>query len=227
MAAGFGAFGKMPSVGDFFRLNPPAGFVPVWDDWLQRSLLSGRSSLGADWDRYYMSAPIWRFSLSAGLAGTAAVIGVMMPSVDRVGRQFPLTLMAPATAPQAVPMLHFNAVQVFEDLENLALECLEDDMSPDHLNGRLAEIAPPPASGRARLSTSGAGLTLVGATGGASPPLVLATELLKGRYRQPSFWSSIVQDGHRLLVRDGLPDETTMPALFHLDAPIWRQHPEA
>jgi type VI secretion system protein ImpM len=35
MAAAFGAFGKMPSLGDFFRFGLPADFVSAWDDWLQ------------------------------------------------------------------------------------------------------------------------------------------------------------------------------------------------
>ncbi len=32
MSVGFGAFGKMPSVGDFFRIGVPPGFVASWDD---------------------------------------------------------------------------------------------------------------------------------------------------------------------------------------------------
>lgn len=82
---GFGAFGKIPSIGDFFRLDPPAGFVRVWDEWLQGLLLTGQGAHGPYWDGYYMTAPIWRFTLSPGLAGPEKVMGVLMPSVDRVG----------------------------------------------------------------------------------------------------------------------------------------------
>ena len=58
--AGFGAFGKMPSAGDFFRLNTPGGFVRVWDAWLQQVMLEGQGAYGPGFDAHYMSAPIWR-----------------------------------------------------------------------------------------------------------------------------------------------------------------------
>jgi type VI secretion system ImpM family protein len=103
MAGEFAAFGKIPALGDFFRLNPPPGFVPVWDSWLQAGLLAAHAQLGDRWDACYMSAPIWRFSLAAGLAGPAPLLGVMMPSVDRVGRQFPLTLVVPVPTTTRVP----------------------------------------------------------------------------------------------------------------------------
>ena len=33
MVSGFGAFGKIPSLGDFFRMGVAAGFVGVWLLW--------------------------------------------------------------------------------------------------------------------------------------------------------------------------------------------------
>ena len=51
-----------------------------------------------------MMAPIWRFALAPGVAGPLPMLGVMMPSVDRVGRQFPLTLAAPMA--EASPLRH-------------------------------------------------------------------------------------------------------------------------
>ena len=50
MAAGYGAFGKMPSVGDFFRIAAPPGFVEAWDPWVQQALLGGQQAFGAGWD---------------------------------------------------------------------------------------------------------------------------------------------------------------------------------
>ena len=76
----------MPALGDFFRLNLPQDFVAAWDIWLQQVMVSTRESFGAAWDARYLSAPIWQFSLAAGLCGAAPVIGVILPSVDRVGR---------------------------------------------------------------------------------------------------------------------------------------------
>ena len=109
MPDGVGAFGKMPSAGDFFRLNAPPGFVRAWDGWLQQAMLEGQRALGPAWDDAYMSAPIWRFTLTAGLAGPHKAQGVLMPSVDRVGRRFPLTLMRALDTPGPAPHDHFTA----------------------------------------------------------------------------------------------------------------------
>lgn len=222
MAEGFGAFGKMPSVGDFFRLNPPAGFVSVWDEWIQRAMLLAQSALGPDWDAHYMSAPIWRFSLSAGLAGPHKVMGVAMPSVDRVGRRFPLTLMAVVPAPGPAPLDHFCQEPLFERLEDLALDALEDGMTRDLLAQRLSEIPLPQSRPGARVRQSGAhSLTLRDAAGSVLPDL--AAGLLAERCRRPSLWSAVIDQSQRLLVCDGLPAGSDMQGLFHLDAPVWAE----
>ena len=142
---GFGAFGKMPSLGDFFRLRVAQDFVTAWDAWVQAALLASRQHLADRYDDCYMSAPIWRFVLPPGVAGSRGVMGVLMPSVDRVGRQFPLTLVGACSA--ASP-LHDLALQapVLDALEALALAALGDDMTRDSLSDALAAIHPlPPA----------------------------------------------------------------------------------
>lgn len=219
MAAGFGAFGKMPAVGDFFRLGAPPGFVAIWDDWIQRAMLAAQSAFGPNWDSRYMSAPIWRFSLSAGLAGPAKIVGVVMPSVDRVGRRFPLTLMAPV--PAAGPALrdHFGNEPLFEALENLALDTL-DDMSRDLLEQRLKDIPPADNRDAAGLCRAGGGLVLACA-GPAGPLPDLAAALLAERYANPSIWSATVRESHRLLVCEGLPEDKHMQALFDPEASLW------
>ena len=102
MEPGFGAFGKMPALGDFFRLNLPRDFVDAWDGWLQEELAGSRASLGEHWLDCYLVGPLWRFALGPGLCETRAYAGVMMPSVDRVGRYFPLTVATPL--PPSGPM---------------------------------------------------------------------------------------------------------------------------
>ena len=124
-------------------LGAPQGFVAAWDAWLQAAMLHAQSALGADWDAHYMSAPIWRFSLSPGLAGASRAMGVLMPSVDRVGRRFPLTLMAPLPATGRAAASHFAQKAIFSWLEDLALDSLEDDMTREALDARLDDVAPP------------------------------------------------------------------------------------
>lgn len=142
--AGFGAFGKMPALGDFFRIGLAPGFTDPWDAWLQSGLLALGSALGPDWQALYLSAPIWRFTLSAGVAGPQAAQGVLMPSVDRVGRQFPLTLAQLLPGTPEARQTHDAASGSFETLEDIALDTL-DGMGRDVLAQRLASLALPSA----------------------------------------------------------------------------------
>jgi type VI secretion system protein ImpM len=77
MGAGFGAYGKIPALGDFFRLNLSGDFVEPWDHWLQETLVASRMSLGAEWDGAYNQAPIWRFTLRRAREDLLAVSCVL------------------------------------------------------------------------------------------------------------------------------------------------------
>lgn len=72
----------------------PQGFVDAWDAWLQECLHVSRQQLGERWLDIYLTSPVWRFLLAEGVCGASAYAGVMLPSVDRVGRYFPLTIVA-------------------------------------------------------------------------------------------------------------------------------------
>lgn len=225
MAGGFGAFGKMPALGDFFRLEVAPGFVNVWDGWLQRAILAARDRLGEGWHDCYMSAPIWRFTLAPGLAGPNPALGVLMPSVDRVGRQFPLTLVATPQGDLNPVSAHFDAAPVFEALEDLALSAL-DDLPRDALAERLGQIAWQPGVDPARV-TLAPGRAVV-ATGGAGGPLpALAAGCLARDFRAPSVWSAEAEGGPRLMILEGLPDEAASVGLFDLTAAIWQRREAA
>jgi type VI secretion system protein ImpM len=86
-----GWFGKLPGMGDFAHRRLPESFRAVWDGWLQRGL-AGLRDRHADWTERYLEAPIWCFALGPRVAGARGWIGVLMPSVDGVGRYFPFTL---------------------------------------------------------------------------------------------------------------------------------------
>ena len=86
-----GWFGKLPGMGDFAHRRLPEAFRSVWDPWLQRGLARLRDR-HADWTSHYLEAPVWCFALGAQVVGERAWMGVLMPSVDGVGRYFPFTL---------------------------------------------------------------------------------------------------------------------------------------
>ncbi len=222
MAMGFGAFGKMPSVGDFFRIAVPPGFVGAWDNWIQQGMLEVQQALGAGWDAHYMSAPIWRFCLSPGLAGPQKVIGVLMPSIDRVGRRFPLTLMAPLQTPGPSQLDHFSEDALFVRLEDLALSALEDTMTREKLEADLAAISPPDMRPNTPLRSAGGSLVLTQAgPEGLLPDL--AAGLLAGRFKKPSLWSAVINEVPRLIICEGLPRGPDIHGLFNLSAAIWSE----
>lgn len=213
MTTGFGAFGKIPAMGDFLRLNLPAGFVQTWDSWMQHSMLSAQEALGAAWPDHYLSAPIWRFTLPAEQAGQAAMSGIVMASVDRVGRQYPLTLAAPHPAGQTA-MMHFANRPVFEQLETLALQVLEHDLDRDALAEALSGIHAQTVAETGPVGASYAG-PLPAET-------VLAAQSLAPRLGARGLWSTTMDGDSRMILCSSLPNPQEFLALFNLDAAIWR-----
>ncbi|MET3442218.1 type VI secretion system protein ImpM [Variovorax paradoxus] len=125
-----GWFGKLPGMGDFAHRRLPESFRSVWDQWLQRGLARLRDR-HADWTEHYLEAPIWCFALGPKVAGEGAWIGVLMPSVDGVGRYFPFTLAVQLDA-SVGEMLRGDALrsalQWWANGTQAALEGLEGDL---------------------------------------------------------------------------------------------------
>jgi type VI secretion system protein ImpM len=96
-----GWFGKIPALGDFVTRHLPPSFVQPWDEWLSAELSEARLLLADTWAETYQHAPTTCFSLSAGVVDERAWQGILVPSFDRVGRQFPLTV-ALSSAPRTV-----------------------------------------------------------------------------------------------------------------------------
>lgn len=137
----FGYYGKLPSQGDFIRHHADVAFVRSWDQWLQEGISASRAQLGAGWQTAYENAPIWRFCLGAGLCGPEPLIGVLMPSADRVGRCFPLTLFLRLKT--GVSALALDAEPLMTEMEEVALSALDPNRSKDKLNARIAILKSP------------------------------------------------------------------------------------
>ncbi|NBZ88834.1 type VI secretion system-associated protein TagF [Stagnihabitans tardus] len=207
LQSGWGAFGKMPALGDFFRLGVTADFVTAWDGWLQGMMLAGRQALGGAWDEAYLTAPIWRFALAPGVAGASGVAGVLMPSVDRVGRQFPLTLScAVASDPLAVLAADPG---VWDLAETLALDCLEDGMTREALEEGLARLYVPQPWGRAR----GEGGDVVAEGPGLAGALVALVPQVP---RQAAFLCQ-AKGPARLWLGPGLPGRAQAASFFAIE----------
>jgi type VI secretion system protein ImpM len=125
--ADVGFYGKLPSHGDFLRRNVSDAFVGVWDGWLQECIATSRAALGERWLDLYLTSPVWRFGCAAGACGPAPVIGIIVPSVDRVGRYFPLTIATALPSSADVVAAVTEAEAFFVGAERLAIETLAAD----------------------------------------------------------------------------------------------------
>ena len=124
-ASSIGFYGKLPCKGDFLQRRVPREFVEVWDAWVQSSLNESKRRLEDRWLEVYLTSPVWRFVLAAGLCGKDSYAGVLVPSVDRVGRYFPLTIVARWELPVCVLQTAFNQERWFDLAESLAREALD------------------------------------------------------------------------------------------------------
>lgn len=129
-----GFFGKLPTRGDFLRVDLPRSFVDPWDEWLQRVLEASRAALGEAWVPAWLEAPIWRFALTPGICGPNGVGGVLMPSVDSAGRYFPLTL-------AGIGLESGAGARFLATAEAAGLEAVTLGLEPDALAARLAACA--------------------------------------------------------------------------------------
>ena len=131
-----GWFGKIPNLGDFASRRLPEGFVRRWDRWLQSGLAQSRGDLGEAWLDAYLVAPILRFWLAPGTLGPGAWAGLLMPSVDRVGRHFPLTLAQPCESLAAA----LAAREWFAALDAAARQVLDMAFTLDDLEAQLLAL---------------------------------------------------------------------------------------
>jgi type VI secretion system protein ImpM len=120
-----GWYGKIPGTGDFIARRMPPSFSEAWDRWLQGAIAGSRDRLGGRWRDTFLSMPIWRFVLSPGLLTQNAWAGIMVPSVDAVGRYFPLAVASalPSASLDVVGTL-LAAEAWFDEIEAIALSAI-------------------------------------------------------------------------------------------------------
>jgi type VI secretion system protein ImpM len=151
------------------RAGLPRSFTDPWAAWLATVLPASRERLGDDWLAAWSAAPIWRFSLPAGVCGPKPALGLWIASFDRAGEPFPLTCACVGAADFACGVGGFLPAA-----EQAGLAAVRADLPPAEIKARLAAAvqgcaATPPAPVRAAVWwTDGAqrrpalGLTLPG-----------------------------------------------------------------
>jgi type VI secretion system protein ImpM len=137
-------FGKLGAKRDFIALATPRRFLETWEPWVQACMSASRHQLGNAWQNAFLTAPVWRFWLGADISG-ATVLGAIMPSVDGIGRYYPLTLLAVADPSHSIPPPDLNAQdQWFVTAEEFLLSTLDQARSFEAIATALDALPPPP-----------------------------------------------------------------------------------
>jgi type VI secretion system protein ImpM len=134
----------VPARGDFLSRRLDSEFIGSWDAWLQQVMSQSREALGARWLECFLSAPVWRFVAPPGMFSKAGWVGLLLPSVDRVGRYFPLTIAAPVHEENIdVPATLSRALAWLDSIDALALDALRPTLDFDAFDRRLAGLPMP------------------------------------------------------------------------------------
>ena len=128
-----GLIGKHPGYGDFLRHGVDPSLADWLDGWLNNALMPLRDEMGEGaWPAFWDAAPVLRFWIGRTVTGGHGLAGILSPSRDKVGRRFPLLLMAQNSA--------------------LAPPLLNADQAPyEALEAHLEAAAPQPGQGAAAL----------------------------------------------------------------------------
>ncbi len=224
-AAPPGWHGKLPSLGDFASRRLDAAFIEAWDGWLAAGLLALREKQPDTWLEAYLGSPSWRFLLMPGVlpgkAGMQAWCGVLMPSVDRVGRYFPLTLVLPLGAGPASVQDAAALWPWLGRLDELARDALYEDWSAERLEDELVRMALPslgPAQAAvAEPETPGGVVELPAALARDPASFVgaLAQRVFAAQAQGRAWWHARPDERPpRLLVSRGLPAAAALGRLF-------------
>ncbi|MGL4325249.1 MAG: type VI secretion system-associated protein TagF [Beijerinckiaceae bacterium] len=142
-SASYGLFGKLPAKRDFIALDLPQKVLLPWESWLQQVVAESRQTLGTAWLGAYLKAPLWRFWCGPAVTGQA-LTGVLMPSVDGVGRYFPLTALAVARTDTVFPAPDGpHDAAAYQALETKLLHALDATVPFDEFCAALRALAVP------------------------------------------------------------------------------------
>jgi type VI secretion system protein ImpM len=138
-----GWYGKIASLGDFASRRLPHEMIAQIDAWLQRMLLGGQARLGENWLHTYLTGPVWRFIWCPGLFGTTGWSGVLMPSVDKVGRYFPLVVATPTAGIPPTGQDFDSLLEWLARVEAAALQTLDLNHGVSDFDAALAACGLP------------------------------------------------------------------------------------
>ncbi|WP_293266704.1 type VI secretion system-associated protein TagF [Neptunomonas sp.] len=124
-------YGKLPSHADFVSHCVDPELTSELYDWTQQVVFHSKENMGeTSWLTAYLISPVWRFYLPETEQRKKSIIGVMIPSVDAVGRYFPMFLVFEIDAQgMKTEWLYREANPLFSLLEGVGIQALQERLS--------------------------------------------------------------------------------------------------
>lgn len=218
-----GVYGKYPGKRDFVVTNVPRRVLSPLEAWLQGGMAASRQTLGRSWEALYLVQPIWSFWIGGSVTGVDCA-GAIVPSVDRVGRHFPLVILAHAEESNGgfAPWQRVMSSVWLKSVHERLLSALGDN--PPSEQSALIEGLSDPEDAESRMPESAlpaaGGFRVVGANLGASAfETIDRIHLITGDKMRSIMWT----DGSELVPPQigtfiGMPDVYFMASMMSCDA---------
>ncbi|MDQ6618119.1 MAG: type VI secretion system-associated protein TagF, partial [Pseudomonadota bacterium] len=136
-------------------------------DWLRRGVTELRATMPDEWRTAFSSAPAWNCVIPSCLTGSRTFIGVIAPSRDRVGREFPICAGVALTGDAASRELIADAHGWMWSLGELIVEARDRPMPLEAFDASLLDIPLPAIPAESGGSTSDHDILSVLGDGGA------------------------------------------------------------
>jgi len=133
-------YGKLACLGDFATRRLPQDTAQRLDGWLAQGVDASRAQLGEGWLNVYLTSPLWRFAWAPGVLDASWWFGLMMPSVDNVGRYFPLVVLQSRAEALASGAALDRLEQWYMAVARAALRTLQPGSSLEQFEAELAHL---------------------------------------------------------------------------------------
>ncbi|MCA8907052.1 MAG: type VI secretion system-associated protein TagF [Rhodospirillaceae bacterium] len=219
-----GFYGKLPSRGDFVSRALTRRFIDPWDRWLQQVMEEADPLLWPNADSIDRAVAGCRFALMPGVCGPEGLTGLLVPSFDRVGRRFPLTVAVALPTVTALAGLPAALTAWFGALDSLVAACMSEQMDFEDFQEELADFDTPAMPANPPHRGPGEGIAAnvpAGQPVAAGFAPLLDSLLLDDRASPYSLWWShpTDHDAGRVLLAQGLPAPARVAEILTWQSP--------
>jgi type VI secretion system protein ImpM len=213
-------YGKLPGQGDFVGRRLPHALRSAWDGWLGEGLAHLRHVDPQAWAERFVQSPVWCFVAGPALSGTG-MCGALAASMDRVGRCYPISVMALAPtsdhglASGRAPAVFWGAVR------DAIVEARRQSWTAEQFDARLAAVSSPFATVAAVAAGADQAVDALLndlAQSGVRSDAVIVPDVASAAWVQPeralSVWWHGTPTGASVVEHVGAPDVALFARLF-------------